>query len=131
MSTLGFGTELKGSSIDAACDKVTAALAQEGWGVLTSIDVKATFKAKLGVDVAGYRILGACHPTLAHRALEADKDVGLLMPCNVIVYETGEGAMVRAVHPEALLPLAEHDETRAVMKEAETSLQKAFAALSR
>ena len=130
MAELGFGTTLAGVSMDDAVAKITAALGTQGWGVLTTIDVKATFKAKLDVDFQGYRILGACHPALAHRALEKDVDVGMLMPCNVIVYENGSDIVVKAILPTRLSPLSEVDETKAVMVEAEALLKKAFDALA-
>jgi uncharacterized protein (DUF302 family) len=102
---------------DEALAKVPEALKAEGFGVLTEIDVQATLKKKLDVDFRRYRILGACNPPFAHRALQHSLDVGMLMPCNVIVYETDEGkAVVSAVDPmqtmaaqgdPAMRPLAE------------------------
>src|SRR5512143_629037 len=88
---------------DEALTKLPAALGAEGFGVLTEIDMKETLKKKLGVDFRRYVILGACNPPLAHRALNADLDVGLLLPCNVIVYETTEGeSVVGLVNPVAM-----------------------------
>jgi uncharacterized protein (DUF302 family) len=85
---------------DQALAKVPEALKAEGFGVLTEIDVQATLKKKLDVDFRRYRILGACNPPFAHRALQHSLDVGMLMPCNVIVYETDDGkAVVSAVDP--------------------------------
>lgn len=87
-----------------AIERVTAALKQEGFGVLTEIDVQATLKKKLDVDFQRYLILGACNPPLAHRALSADLDVGLVLPCNVVVYETGPNeSMVALVDPLSML----------------------------
>jgi uncharacterized protein (DUF302 family) len=101
---------------DEALAKVPEALKAEGFGVLTEIDVQATLKKKLDVDFRRYRILGACNPPFAHKALQHSLDVGMLLPCNVIVYETDEGkTVVSAVDPmqtmaaqgdEALSPLA-------------------------
>ena len=85
---------------------VTEALAAQGFGVLTTIDVKATLKAKLGQDVEDYTILGACNPALAHRALSADPEIGLLLPCNVTVRRAGHRTLVQAVDPVELLAMA-------------------------
>jgi uncharacterized protein (DUF302 family) len=84
-------------------EKVTAALKEEGFGVLTEINVQSTLKEKLGVDFRKYAILGACNPPLAHRVLEEDPRMGLLLPCNVTVEEVEEGCLVSLVNPEAML----------------------------
>lgn len=89
-----------------AIDAVTAALAAQGFGVLTTIDVRATLKAKLGEDVDDFTILGACNPALAHQALSTDPGIGLLLPCNVTVRRAGDHTLVQAVDPAELLAMA-------------------------
>ena len=88
---------------EAAQEQVIEALKAEGFGVLTRIDVHDTLKAKLGVDFRKYAILGACNPPLAHKALSNRPDAGLMLPCNVIVEDTGEGTLVRIVDPAAMM----------------------------
>jgi len=107
-----------------AVEKTIAALKTEGFGVLTSIDVKQTMKEKLGEEYRPYVILGACNPPLAHRALSAAPEVGLLLPCNVVVYEEEGGCVVSAMDPTAAMHMVSHPELEAVAKEARAKLER-------
>lgn len=125
----GFDVTLS-APFDRAIELVTEALKQEGFGVLTTIDVAQTLKTKLGVDVDPYTILGACNPGLAHRALQVAPEVGLLLPCNVTVRETGDGVAVSIVDPEQMLAVAgERPELTAVAGEAAEKLRRVAAQL--
>ena len=111
-------------SYEAALEKVIEGLKDEGFGVLTQIDVKDTLKNRLDVDFRKYAILGACNPTLAHRALSADLETGLLLPCNVIVYEEEDGSTVAIIDPVSMLGAIHKPELEAVAKEARDRLQR-------
>lgn len=117
-------------AFDEAIEKTTSALKVEGFGVLTRIDVHSTFKEKLNADFRKYTILGACNPPLAHRALLADADVGLLLPCNVTVQEEGGKTVVTAVNPEMMLGvIAANAEVKAVAADAKARLDRVIASL--
>ena len=116
---------------EQAIQKTTEALKAEGFGVLTEIDVQATLKQKLDVEFRRYVILGACNPPLAHRALSANLDVGLLLPCNVTVFEDGDGAVVTAVDPVAILGVMRDDQVVCdVAEEARARLRRVIASLT-
>lgn len=114
---------------EQAIEKVTAALKAEGFGVLTEIDVKATLKKKLDVDFRRYVILGACNPKLAHQALNSELEIGLLLPCNVIVYEEDGGSVVSIVDPIAMLGVVGNPALDAIATEARTRLRRVLEAV--
>ncbi len=116
---------------DATVERVTEALKAEGFGVLTEIDVRATLKQKLDVDFRRYIILGACNPPLAHRALSTELEIGLMLPCNVIVYEDedGEGTTVSIVNPVTMLGMGINPDLEPVGSEADVRLRRVLTAL--
>lgn len=113
-----------------AVERVTAALKEEGFGVLTTIDVQRTLKDKLQIDSRPYVILGACNPQLAHRALEAEPEIGLLLPCNVAVYESNGETVVAAMDPAAALNLAGNPALEPIAREARTRLERVLGRLT-
>ncbi len=118
-------TTVLNTSYEDAVSKITDALKEEGFGILTEIDVKATLKKKLDVDFRKYVILGACNPPYAYRTLKADLDVGLLLPCNVIVYETDDKkACISAINPISALEVIKKEELRKIAEEVTDKLKR-------
>lgn len=117
------------SPFEQTVHAVREALAGQGFGVLTEIDVKSTLKAKLDEDVEDYLILGACNPQLAHRALEVDRTIGVLLPCNVVVRAQGAGSLVQFLDPQVMVSIPGDDRLAPVAEEAGRRLDAARSAL--
>ena len=129
MSNFGFGKTLD-LGFDEAIERVTQELAKEGFGILTEIDVQATLKAKLDKDMPPYRILGACNPSLAHQAIEAEPEMGLLLPCNALVREDEQGKVhVSFMDPVAVLGLVDDDRVDPLSIQVKQKLLKVSRAL--
>ena len=130
-ASYGITKNLGPGSFDDALSKVTEALKGEGFGVLTEIDVKATLKKKLDVDFRNYKILGACNPPLAHRALSGELMLGLLLPCNVVVFEEDDGSItVSAIKPSEMFKVVDNPEIAPIADEVDTKLRRALDALA-
>ena len=114
-------------SYERAIERVTEELKKEGFGVLTTIDVKDTLKKKLNVDFPKYIILGACNPPFAHRSLQADDQMGLLLPCNVVVQEKDGQTSVSVFDPTVMLKVTENDDIRHIAEEVQQRLQRVLA----
>ena len=126
----GFERRLAATTFDQAVEKVTAELEKEGFGILTEIDVKATLRKKLDIDFRRYVILGACSPGLAHRALAAEPQIGLLLPCNVVVQEAPEdGVVVSIADPRAMFAMVDNPAVAPVAAEAEERLRRVIEAV--
>jgi uncharacterized protein (DUF302 family) len=125
----GFERRLENATVDEALDRVTNALKREGFGVLTQIDVKETLKKKLDVEFRPYLILGACNPSLAHKALSADPQIGLLLPCNVVVQEGADGTVVSIADPRAMFMVVENPALAPIVDEADQRLRRVIASL--
>jgi len=126
----GFSVNVS-DGFDQACERVTEELSKEGFGVLTEIDVKATLKKKLDVDRRPYKILGACNPVLANQAIDAEPDIGLLLPCNVLVREEEDGSVTVAfMDPQAVLSLVQRPEVEGLAGQVREKLQRVMAAMA-
>jgi len=111
-------------SYEDTINKVTGELKKEGFGVLTKIDVKDTLKNKIDVDFKKYSILGACNPTLAYKALQAEEDIGLLLPCNVVVYEKDEKSVVSILNPSLMKEIVSNESINSIADEVNEKLQR-------
>ncbi|MBE0571081.1 MAG: DUF302 domain-containing protein [Ignavibacteriaceae bacterium] len=114
---------------EQALEKVTAELKKEGFGVLTTIDVKETLKQKINVDFKKYTILGACNPPIAHKALQTEEELGLLLPCNVIVYEKDGKTRVSIFDPMVMTWIMENDQMKPIATEVQEKLQRVLKAI--
>ena len=114
---------------DAAVAAAMEKLKDHGFGVLTTIDIQDKLKEKLGVDYHRYTILGACHPPSAHKALLAEPDIGLMLPCNVILYEQGAGTVLAAIKPSAAMSMIDNPSLRDTARDVEAKLQEFFDAM--
>lgn len=112
------------ASFAGAVEKTKTELAKEGFGILTEIDVKATLKKKLGVEYGDYLILGACNPPFAHKALQIEKDIGLLLPCNVIIYEENGKVFVSAILPTVAMGMVDSPDLSGIARAVEEKLKK-------
>jgi len=129
MSSYAFGKAVP-MSHEEAVRRATEALAREGFGVLTEIDVAATLKKKLGKEIRPYRILGACNPEFAHRAIELEPQIGALLPCNVVVREDEAGrTLVEIMDPRSVLQLVQRSEIGGIAEEVRARLERVLASL--
>ena len=130
MEDISYGLKTRtGHSATTAEALARAELAAEGFGVLTEIDVADTLRTKLGIERSPYRILGACNPSLARQALEIEPDVGLLLPCNIAIYEDSDGTVVAALDPATMVDLTANPRLEAIAADARGRLQRVLAAI--
>ncbi len=125
MINYGFTKELN-IPFEKAIEAVTEALKKENFGILTRIDVKEKFKEKLGIDFKRYVILGACNPSNAHKAILAEENIGLMLPCNVIVYEKGDKTAVSIIRPTVAMEMVDNEELKQIAVNVETRLKSVF-----
>lgn len=128
MEDLGLKVHVK-MGFDPTREKLVELLKTEGFGVLTDINVNEVLKQKINVDFIRYEIIGACNPPLAYRALSANYEVGLLLPCNVILYEDGDGTTVNIMNPIVMVSMIQTEEVKAVATEAKSRLSRVYQAL--
>jgi uncharacterized protein (DUF302 family) len=128
MIAYGFRKQLD-APFEKVVEDVTVRLKEQGFGVLTTIDVQAKFKEKLGIDFEKYVILGACNPANAHKAIQAEQDIGLLLPCNVIVYEKQGGTVVAVIRPTVAMQMVDNPALKVIAEEVEAKLQNVVAAV--
>lgn len=126
----GYSTRLPEAFTSTVVERVKAALKEQGFGVLTEIDVKSTLRDKLAVDMEDYLILGACNPALAHHALGIDREIGLLLPCNVVVRADGEATLVQALDPQVMVSVTGRPELKPVADDAAARLRAALDSLT-
>jgi len=125
MVTYGFTKDVA-MSFEEATEVVSEELKKEGFGILTKIDVREKFREKLGIGFKKYVILGACNPPSAHKAILAEENIGLMLPCNVIVYEKADRTAISIIRPTVAMGMIENDELRAIAAEVEAKLAKVF-----
>ncbi len=124
----GFTRTFPKTSLTVARERITAALAKEGFGIITEIDIAATMKKKLNVEFMPYLILGACNPQIAHQALSLEPGVGLVLPCNVVVAEQAGDSYVSIIKPEAMFSIIQRSDVAGLVQEVTTRLTRALAA---
>jgi len=128
MISYGFTKEIN-KPFEESVKMVTDELKKEGFGILTKIDVKDKFKEKLGIDFKKYIILGACHPTSAHKAILAEENIGLMLPCNVIVYESGDKSIISIIKPTMAMSMIRNSDLKKIVLEIEKKLERVIIAI--